>query len=155
VLTENFALSEFLISQEAARTGRVLEPTPTVVANLVRLCTDVLEPIRAAVGPIHISSGFRPEWLNDLVGGSKTSQHLTGCAADVHVAGKTPYELACVIRNLKLVQLNQCILEFPPNGWVHVSVAELGAEPKRQFLTSRLKDHRTVYSTGLSERVLV
>jgi zinc D-Ala-D-Ala carboxypeptidase len=155
MLTEHFALQEFLRSQEAIRAGLTIEPTPEVVANLTRLCTDVLEPIRAALGPVSISSGYRPAWLNARIGGSKTSQHMTGCAADIHVADKTPWELACAIRNLKLAALNQCILEYPPSGWVHVSVAEPHETPKYQFLTCRLKDHRTVYSAGLSERVLV
>jgi zinc D-Ala-D-Ala carboxypeptidase len=155
MLTENFDLAEFLRSQEAARRGLQIEPTPQVMDNLKRLCVDVLEPIRAVVGPIGISSGYRPEWLNDIIGGSKTSQHMTGCAADIHVIGKTPWELACIIRNMKLAPLNQCILEYPPNGWVHVSVAEPGEAPKYQFLTCRLKDHKPMYSAGLSERVLV
>jgi len=153
-LSPNFTLQEFLRSQEAIRTGLQIEPTPEAIENLARLCTDVLEPIRAVVGPISISSGYRPKWLNDRVGGSKTSQHLTGCAADIHVSDKTPWELACAIRSMKLAALNQCILEFPPSGWVHVSVAEPDAVPKYQFLTARLSpsQHRTLYSVGLSER---
>jgi len=155
MLTEHFALHEFLTSQEATRAGLVIEPTPEVVENLRRLCGAVLEPIRAALGPVSITSGYRPTWLNDRIGGSKSSQHITGCAADIRVADKTPYELACAIRNLKLQMLNQCILEYPPNGWVHVSVAELNATPKYQFLTCRLKGNKPLYSSGLSERVLV
>lgn len=155
MLTEHFALAEFLQSQAASRAGLQIEPTPQVIENITRLCVDVLEPIRAITGPITISSGYRPEWLNRLIGGSLTSQHMTGCAADILVAGKSPYQLACDIRNMRLAALNQCILEFPPSGWVHVSIAEVGAAPKYQFLTARLKDHRTLYSAGLSERVLV
>lgn len=155
MLSEHFALGEFLQSQEAIRAGLQIEPTPQAIENLIRLCTDVLEPIRAVAGPITISSGYRPQWLNDRVGGSSKSQHMTGCAADIHSAQHSPIELAQLIRNMKLRPLNQCILEFPPSGWVHVSVAELGETPKYQFLTARLKNHRTLYSTGLSERVLV
>ena len=153
MLSEHFNLPEFLQSQTAARAGRIIEPSDAVIANLTRLCVEVLEPIRAAVGkPINVSSGYRPDWLNALIGGSKTSQHMTGCAADINVEGMTPLELARRVRDLRLASLNQCILEYPPNGWVHVSVAEVGAAAKYQFLTCRLTmpEHRVVYSAGLS-----
>jgi len=154
MLTEHFDLSEFLVSQIAVRAGRIIEPTPQVEANLKRLCSEVLEPIRAAVGAVHISSGYRPDWLNTMVGGSKKSQHMTGCAADITTPGLSPLELSWRIRNLKLPSLNQCILEYPPNGWVHVSVAELNEVAKYQFLTARLQGNRVLYSTGLSARVV-
>ena len=37
--------------------------------------------------PIIISSGYRSPQLNRKVGGSPTSNHLTGCAVDIRVAG--------------------------------------------------------------------
>ena len=37
--------------------------------------------------PIIISSGYRSQELNKKVGGSPTSNHLTGCAVDIRVAG--------------------------------------------------------------------
>ena len=37
--------------------------------------------------PIIISSGYRSAELNRKVGGSATSNHLTGCAVDIRVAG--------------------------------------------------------------------
>ena len=37
--------------------------------------------------PIIISSGYRSPELNKKVGGAPTSNHLTGCAVDIHVAG--------------------------------------------------------------------
>ena len=37
--------------------------------------------------PIIISSGYRSAELNRKVGGSPTSNHLTGCAVDIRVAG--------------------------------------------------------------------
>jgi len=152
MLSEHFDLPEFLHSQVAVRSGRIIEPTEQVIANLTRLAVEVLEPIRAMIGkPVHISSGYRPDWLNVLVGGSKKSQHMTGCAADINVEGMPPVELARRIQELKLASLNQCILEFPPNGWVHVSVAEAGEAAKYQFLTARFQPptHKLVYLPGL------
>ena len=37
--------------------------------------------------PIIINSGYRSEAVNKAVGGAKGSNHLTGCAADIRVAG--------------------------------------------------------------------
>ena len=37
--------------------------------------------------PIVINSGFRSEAVNKAVGGAATSNHLTGCAADIRVSG--------------------------------------------------------------------
>jgi uncharacterized protein YcbK (DUF882 family) len=46
---------------------------------LIALIDNVLDPLREAYGkPIIVTSGFRCEELNRLVGGSKTSHHRTG-----------------------------------------------------------------------------
>jgi len=37
--------------------------------------------------PIIINSGYRSEAVNKAIGGAKGSNHLTGCAADIRVAG--------------------------------------------------------------------
>lgn len=149
-LSPNFTLAELLRSEAAARRGRVIEtPEPWIVDNLVRLCDTVLEPLRARIGrPIVTLSGYRPPWLNDLVGGSKTSDHMTGCAADILVPGLTPFVVA---RRIEMAELpfKQCILEF--GQWVHVSVPKAGDPPKRELLTARHVNGRTVYTFGLTE----
>lgn len=38
--------------------------------------------------PVVINSGYRCQEVNRLVGGCATSNHLTGCAADIRVMGK-------------------------------------------------------------------
>ena len=42
---------------------------------------------RGSEEPIVINSGYRSSQLNKKVGGSPTSNHLTGCAVDIRVAG--------------------------------------------------------------------
>lgn len=94
-LSCNFALSEFLVSETAARHGITLAPSDEHVENLSMLCKHVLQPLRDALGaPLHVSSGFRSVWLNQAVGGEWDSQHLTGQAADVYADNVTPYDLA-------------------------------------------------------------
>lgn len=152
-LSFNFALEEFLISQTAARRGRVIEATPAEVENLRRLCQYVLQPLRQSLGaPIVITSGLRPAWLNAAVGGSHKSAHVAGRAADIQVPGFSPVEVCAHIHDLGL-PVDQCIHEFPPNGWTHVSIAAQGTAPRVQFLTAYAIDDgrsiRTDYKIGI------
>ena len=62
-------------------------PSHVAIENLKRVCT-WLEELRAmARTPIVINSGYRSPQLNRKVGGSPTSNHLTGCAVDIRVSG--------------------------------------------------------------------
>ncbi|MDY3074712.1 MAG: D-Ala-D-Ala carboxypeptidase family metallohydrolase [Prevotella sp.] len=86
-LTEHFKLSEFTKSSTASARGIDNTPNEQQVANLKRLCQEVLEPLRQHFGvPIIIGSGFRCPKLNKLVGGVSNSQHMTGEACDIHLS---------------------------------------------------------------------
>jgi hypothetical protein len=147
-LSPHFSLAEFCTSQIAARTGRVIEPTDSDIANLVRLCETVLEPLREALQrPIHISSGYRPLWLNQAIGGSSTSAHMEGRAADVEVPGMTPLEVCRRVATLGL-PVDQCIFEF--GQWTHLGVAKDGEAIRNQFWTAHVLNGRTVYSPGVN-----
>jgi len=148
-LTDHFTLEEFLHSQEAARMGRALDPPPEVVANLKRLCVTVLEPLRIALGrPIVVSSGYRPEWLNSLIGGAATSAHMTGRAADIETIGMTPQTLARFIQRQNL-PADKVILEF--GSWVHCQVSPgTDIAPRRQYLTASRAAGQTQYVEGLA-----
>lgn len=144
-LSEHFELSEFLRSETAARKGVDMRPTPAVLYNLKRLATLVLEPIRAISGPLVITSGYRPKALNDLIGGSKTSDHLTGSAADIHAPGLTLDGLLDVIKPLAaIIPLKQCIEEY--RQWVHVSIRSEDSDGGYEFLTARYEGGQTVYA---------
>ena len=59
---------------------------------IYRLCTMVLQPTREIYGaPIIVTSGFRSPKVNRAVGGSKTSAHPEGRAADVR--SDAPYKI--------------------------------------------------------------
>ncbi len=124
-LSEHFSLTEMTKSQTGERKGIDNTPGDKEIENLKSLCENVLEKIRIHFGrPVVINSGFRGPKLNKAVGGAKTSQHLTGQAADIEIPEISNKVLFCWIRdNLKFDQL---ILEFhkegiPDSGWVHVS----------------------------------
>lgn len=149
-LSASFWLHEFLVSQSAARAGRKIIPTDSDVANLRRLCVDILQPLRDDLQrPVVITSGLRPEWLNTLIGGSKSSAHRFGRAADFHVVGMSPLEVCQRVEQLQL-PVDQCIHEFPPNGWTHVGIAADGTVPRWQYLTARSVKGRTAYEFGLN-----
>jgi uncharacterized protein YcbK (DUF882 family) len=47
------------------------------------LTENILQPVRDKFGPIRITSGYRCPEVNKLAGGSKTSNHVLGFAADI------------------------------------------------------------------------
>ena len=86
--TPHFELREFVVSQTARDHGLDNTPPAEAVENLRALCVHTLEPLREALGlPIVITSGYRTRELNRLlVCHSNKSQHMSGKAADFHVA---------------------------------------------------------------------
>jgi hypothetical protein len=99
---------------------------------------------------VKVNSGYRSPDVNASVGGSKTSDHCKGQAADIEIAGIANGDLAQYIAdNFKFTQV---ILEFytqgiPDSGWVHVSYD--ANDLKCQTLTAIKKDGKTVYLPGL------
>lgn len=149
-LSSHFSLAEFCTSQTAARMGRIIEPTQDDIRNLTRLCVTVLEPLRIDLRlPIHISSGLRPPWLNQAIGGSNTSAHMDGRAADIEVPGMTPLEVCQRVIALGL-PIDQVIHEMPPTGWCHVGIERHGELARNMTLTARVLFGKTVYERGLN-----
>ena len=150
-LSKNFTLSELVRSDAALRLSLDNTPSRGVINNLHELVTKVLQPVRDHYDkPIRINSGYRSGVINAVIGGSKTSDHVQGFAADIEIAGVTNYDLANWIKdNLKFTQV---ILEFytmgvPDSGWVHVSYDPKNL--KNQCLTAIKKEGKTIYLTGL------
>ena len=125
-LSPNFSLAEQCKSQTAVRRGiDNTADSPSILESLTNLAVNILQPIREHYDiPYTPSSGFRSDALNEAIGGSKTSQHSRGQAADIEIPTVDNATLAqWIIDNLEWDQL---ILEFykkgePTSGWVHVS----------------------------------
>jgi len=154
-LSENFYLSEFQVSEVAARRGidMSIPVGSPVYYNIKRLVSEVLQPARDAVGlPFVITSGYRPQKLNRIIGGATTSQHTVGEAADIVVPGLSPYEVCRAIVDAG-IPFDQLIHEF--GRWTHVSTRRIGARPRGQTLTSMkrrtLGIRRTIYVPGIQE----
>jgi len=150
-LTANFTLEELVKSETALRNDMDNTPGEAEIANLKTLCEKVLQPVRDHFQTgVKVNSGFRHPEVNAKVGGSKTSDHCKGQAADIEIPGIANADLAVwIMDNLTYTQL---ILEFytpgvPDSGWVHVSYDP--ANLKKQNLTATKKDGKTVYLNGL------
>jgi hypothetical protein len=150
-LTKNFSLAEMVKSETALRHGMENNPGPDELNNLLVLCANVLQPIRDHYQKgVKVNSGYRSPDVNAKVGGSRTSDHTRGMAADIEIPGVPNADLAKWIKeNLSYTQL---ILEFytpgiPDSGWVHVSYDP--SNLKKQDLTATRQDGKTVYLPGL------
>lgn len=122
-LSRFFTLAELTRSDTAAREGIPNQPAEAQVAHLRALCSAVLDPLREAVGrAIRISSGYRGPALNARIGGSATSQHSHGQAADLQAPGLDVLELFKTVIRLGL-PYDQLIYEAQSATvkWVHVS----------------------------------
>lgn len=148
-LSKNFSLHELTKSEAAERRGIDNTPSLTVIDNLQALVDNVLQPLRDKLGPIVVTSGYRSPAVNVAVGGSPTSDHCLGMAADIEVLGKDNKETAqWILENLKFTQL---ILEFytdglPDSGWVHVSYDP--QDLKCQVLRANKVNGKTIYQKG-------
>lgn len=93
-----------------------------VLGNIKALVLNVLDPLRARIGrPIIITSGYRSQRVNELVGGSKTSQHLLGKAADIHVQGYTPQQMDIVYQIIQICCDFDQLIFYPSKNIIHIS----------------------------------
>lgn len=141
-LGQFFYLSEFCRSQWAARRGIIIDPAPHIVENLRALVINVLDPLRKEIGPLHITSGYRPVLVNVGIGGSRTSQHVLGQAADIQSDHMPVRQVFDTIRRMQL-PYDQIIEEF--NQWTHVSY---GPRDRRQDLLARVVTGKITYSVA-------
>lgn len=118
-ISKYFRLREFIRSQTAVRRGIDNTPSQEIIENLKELGKDILDEIRKKFGPIHINSGYRSSDLNTAIGGSPTSSHLYGTAADI----------VPVRRSVSLKQIVDWVIEEKllfdqvifEGTWVHIS----------------------------------
>ena len=121
-LSKHFTLAEMTFSPTAIKKGIDNTPNSQAIRNLEALCKNILEPLRAYIGgPIKVSSGYRSEVLNSLIGGSKSSQHRFGQAVDFDLGDRCAEAFKFIRENL---DYDQIIWEFGNDkqpDWIHVS----------------------------------
>jgi uncharacterized protein YcbK (DUF882 family) len=125
-LSEHFTLGE--LCKTSAKTQDRNIPSHIYIENLKRLC-GWLEMLREKVGgPIIINSGYRSPEVNKAVGGVATSNHLTGCAADIRVAGiEQIIHYAAILLDIskeRQEDFDELLIERSPKGsyWLHFAV---------------------------------
>lgn len=116
---------DYFTWDELTRTGTGLPnvPGPRERTNLLILTAHVLDPLRRHLGrPVRITSGFRSNQVNQAVGGSLTSAHKTGEAADLKVEGMTAAEIVEAIK-LADIDFDQVIAYAQSRGGhVHIGI---------------------------------
>ena len=153
-ITEHFSFKQLTRSETARRLGLQNVPSAAEMAN-IQYTAEQLEKIRAYVGRgIVVTSCFRSERVNKAVGGSPTSAHRFGLAADCDAIGLTSLAFAKEIIKMRdegKITFDQLILEFPERGdgaWVHVGFRR-NSPMRNQIMTATKKNGKTVYLPGL------
>ena len=145
MLSKNLSVKEVLKSSTAIKHGIANEPSVKHLESLKALAENIFQPMREHFGvPIAITSGYRSAALNDLIGGSSSSQHSKGEAIDVDAdvfGGTTNADIFNYLR--EHTDFDQLIWEFGTNenpAWVHVSYKESGN--RKEVLTAYKDESR-------------
>lgn len=146
MITEHFSYSEATHSNTARAHGIDNVPSLDVMQNII-VAAHGMEEVRKLLGhPVNVSSWFRSEHVNKLVGGSKTSDHMQGYSVDFTCPKfGSAYDVAQAIL-LSSIKFDQLIYETNSKGskWVHISFAPRG---RNQALTYK----SGTYSNGINK----
>lgn len=139
-LSKNFTLAELTNSATADKYNIKNEPGRNELIHLQLLCRNILQPIRDIYGkPINVNSGYRCKKLNEMIGGSSTSAHTEGCAADIVPANGNMIDLQHVVLEwAKENNFDQIIIEHPNKGiasWLHIGIFDRHGLQRHQILT--------------------
>jgi hypothetical protein len=143
-LSNSYSLAELTFSETAVRRSIANDPNPEQIINLTELAM-ALERVQVLLGfPLHISSAFRSPKLNAAVGGSASSAHMDGYAADFTCREfGSPLEVCKAIASSG-IPFDQCIQE---GTWVHFSVAPA---MRHETLTAHFAGGKATYTPGLA-----
>ena len=157
-LSEHFTLAEMCKTSAKTADGNI--PSHVHIENLKRLC-GWLEMLRSEYNrrygsltpdpspngegseykeePIIINSGYRSEAVNRAVGGVAGSNHLTGCAVDIHVLGKEQaIRYACILLDIadeSQEDFDELLIEQSAKSlWIHFAVRPSGNRRKIQLM---------------------
>lgn len=126
-LSENFQLSEFVVSASHPALAEQITPTIEQVNNLCILCRCALQHIRDEYGFVSITRGLASKELNEAIGGVPSSQHLYGEAVDFICPTVSMLDVYVFCQhNLKWP--GEMIL-YKKKGHMHLSLPSLWVKP--------------------------
>ena len=138
-LSPHFTLGELCKTSAKTADGNI--PSHVQIENLKNLCENWLDPLRQRYNkPILINSGFRSEAVNKAIRGVKGSNHLTGCAVDIHVTGpEQAIRYACILLDIadeSKRDYDELLIERSPKGtyWLHFAVRPKDNRRKVRFI---------------------
>lgn len=150
-----FTMDEFINSETAEKYKINNKPNLIYKNNIIQFVNNLLDPLREAWGiycqknnlgkeGIIISSGFRSYELNQKIGGSQTSAHSYGWAADLQPSnGEFKEFKKFCIKWLKDKNFDQFISEEEINGtphWIHLGYRSMRHGQRKQFLYTTQKE---------------
>ena len=141
-----FTIKELCVSGSFPKLVVIPEKGTKVYNNMVYLIEHLLDPVRERLGKaVIVTSGYRNEKLNKAVGGSSTSNHLYGHAADIHTGNNSTDNINIVYTLLELgIDYDEIIVEgaeFNKSGelmsakWIHVATKPTGNRKKFLYTT--------------------
>ena len=134
-----FTIKELTYSSTAKQYGIDNTPSKEIEDHLNEMIVNLLNPLREAWGsPIIVTSGYRCNELNIMVGGVKTSAHKTGYAVDIKPKKGTVKQLLEFTKNWltnKDIKFDQCIDEY--GNWVHLGYKNSKGEQRCQYISYR------------------
>ena len=138
-----YALGRVATREGATREGQALcnpvaaLPAHSSASPCVSPCAP---PCAQQEEPIVINSGYRSEAVNKAIGGVKGSNHLTGCAVDIRVAGiEQLIRYAAILLDIAdgtKKDFDELLLERSPKGtyWLHFAVRPSGNRRKVRLI---------------------
>ena len=155
-LSQHMTLGELCKTSVKTADGNI--PSRVHIENLKRLCSWLemlrdewnrryagwkMDDGRWKMGeqPIIINSGYRSPQVNKAVGGAANSNHLTGCAVDIRVAGMEQLLRYAVIlldiADESKEDFDELLMERNAKGnyWLHFAVRPEGNRRKINFLS--------------------
>lgn len=138
---KNFKAKEFYFSDTANQKGIDNNPKEqATLSNLVMMASKMQE-MRSSLGKsMTITSGYRCEELNNIIGGAKGSFHLLGLAMDFICGTDDPTEIAKILRDSG-IDFDKVIASYQYSRntqsfrkWVHVQIRPNSADNRNQFI---------------------
>ena len=147
-LSDHFTLGEMTKTSVKTKDGNI--PSHVSIENLKRVCgwleqlrlrcnLNKKEKIKNKDEPIIINSGYRSPEVNKAVGGAPGSNHLTGCAVDIRVAGMEQLLRYAVIlldiSDESHEDFDELLIEKKgPVMWLHFAVRPTGNRRKVRLM---------------------